>query len=216
MMLSGCGVSFCSVKDDTIEVNLDSERTMHVAEKLTELTREIKAASQNDIITKAFKNDRAIALIHCLESAKNMLRDMESDYIILPMPKYDAEQDSYRSMVSGWVDCFVGIPNNVEFAEVGFFAEALARESYRTVRPQTYDLVFKLKGVREEGSAEMIDLIFNTLYIDFMAIYNFGEIPAAMQQVIFKKAPFASTVANRRRLLEGTVNRFVQSWMEIE
>ena len=216
MMLSGCGVSFCSVKDDTIEVNLDSERTMHVAEKLTELTREIKAASQNDIITKAFKNDRAIALIHCLESAKNMLRDMESDYIILPMPKYDAEQDSYRSMVSGWVDCFVGIPNNVDFAEVGFFAEALARESYRTVRPQTYDLVFKLKGVREEGRAEMIDLIFNTLYIDFMAIYNFGEIPAAMQQVIFKKAPFASTVANRRKLLEGTVNRFVQSWMEIE
>lgn len=212
MLLVGCGVTLCRVEDDEIIVDLDSERTMKVCEKLNDMSGELAYTLQIDLITKTFKEDRAIALVHCLESAKNLLRDMGSDYIILPMAKYDVEQADYRSMVSGWVDCFVGIPSNVDTDEVGFFAEALARESYKTVRPQTYDLVFKLKGVREEGSAEMIDVIFNSLYIDFCEIYSFGEMPTAMQQVIFKGAPFSSTVANRKRLVQNTVAKFIQSW----
>ena len=212
MLLAGCGVTLCRVDGDEIIVDLDNERTMKVCEKLRDLSGELTYNLQADLITKTFKEDRAIALVHCLESAKNMLRDMESDYIILPMAKYDTEQENYRSTVSGWVDCFVGIPSNADTDEVGFIAEALARESYKVVRPQTYDLVFKLKGVREEGSAEMIDVIFNTLYIDFCEIYDFGEMPAAMQSVIFKGAPFSSTVANRRRLVENTVRKFIDSW----
>ena len=213
MMMVGCGVSLCTVQNDEIIVDLNNERTMNVTEKLAELTNEVKYNDQQDTIRKAFKEDRVLAAIHVLESPKYNLRDMESDYIILPMPKYDTEQAEYRSMVSGWVDCFVGIPNNVDTAEVGFFAEALARESYRMVRPQTYELVFKLKGVREEGSSEMIDVIFNSLYLDFCEIYNFGDMPSVMQQVIFQDASFASMVSARKKLLENTINKFVNSWI---
>ena len=213
-MIAGCGVSLCTVEDDTLTVDLNTERTASVTEKLHELTVDIKYSLQQDVIDKAFKSDRGIALIHCLETAKTALRDMESDYIILPMPKYDTEQDGYRSMMSGWVNCFVGFPNYVDTDFVGFVAEALARESYTSVRPQTYDLVFKLKGVREEGSSEMIDIIFNTLYIDFCSVYDFAEIIATMQGVIFKGQPFASSMANRKKLLEKTVEKFIINWNE--
>jgi hypothetical protein len=214
LMIAGCGVSLCTVEDDTLTVDLNTERTASVTEKLHELTVDIKYSLQQDVIDKAFKSDRGIALIHCLETAKTALRDMESDYIILPMPKYDTEQEGYRSMMSGWVNCFVGFPNYVDTEFVGFVAEAMARESYTAVRPQTYDLVFKLKGVREEGSSEMIDIIFNTLYIDFCSVYDFAEIIATMQGVIFKGQPFASSMANRKKLLEKTVEKFIINWNE--
>ena len=74
------------------------------------------------------------------------------------------------------------------------------------------DWEIKLKGVREEGSSEMIDIIFNTLYIDFCSVYDFAEIIATMQGVIFKGQPFASSVANRKKLLEKTVEKFITNW----
>lgn len=213
-MVVGCGVSLCQIKDDTLTVDIVNEKTELITQKWREMTDgEIGFNDQHDMLNKTFKSDRAIAMIHFMEGPKNMLRNMESDYIVLPMPKYDAEQESYRSLVNGWCDCFVGIPNNVDTDFVGFVTEALARESYRSVRPETYDLVYKLKSVREEGSSEMIDTIFNTLYIDFCQIYNFGEVPNAFNTVIFKEAPFTSTLTTRKKLAENMAAKFVDSWL---
>lgn len=212
-MVIGSGVSFCQVNEDEITFDFASERAEKVTQKWQELTGEVKQNDQHDMLNKTFKSDRAIAMVHFLEGPKYMLRNMESDYIILPMPKYDVEQDGYRSLVNGWCDCFIGIPNNVDTDFVGFMTEALARESYRTVRPETYDMVFKLKSVREEGSSEMIDIIFNTLYIDFCQLYNFGEVPNAFNSILFNEAPFASSLTPRKRLAENMAKKFVDSWL---
>ena len=212
-MVIGSGVSFCQVNGEEITFDFASERVEKVTQKWQELTGEVNQNDQHDMLNKTFKGDRAIAMVHFLEGPKYMLRNMESDYIVLPMPKYDVEQETYRSLVNGWCDCFVGIPNNVDTDVVGFITEALARESYRSVRPETYDLVFKLKSVREEGSSEMIDTIFNTLYIDFCQLYNFGDVPAAFNSIVFNEAPFASSLTPRKRLAENMAKKFVDSWL---
>ena len=213
-MMVGCGVSLCNISDNMVTVDIISEKNEMIAAKWREMTDgEIGFFDQHDTLNKTFKSDRAIAMIHFMEGPKNMLRNMESDYIVLPMPKYDAEQESYRSLVNGWCDCFVGVPGNVDTEFVGFVTEALARESYRSVRPETYDLVYKLKSVREEGSSEMIDTIFNTLYIDFCQIYNFGEIPNALNSIIFSGTPFTSSLSARKKLAENMINKFADSWL---
>ena len=216
-MVVGCGLSLGTVEGETINIDLNNETTARVTEKLRLMvTDNITHGGQYDMINKTFKGDRAIALIHLMETPKHKLRDMPSDYLILPMPKFDVEQESYRSLVNGWCDCFVGIPNNADLEFVGFVAEALARQSYETVRPETYDLVFKLKSVRDEGSSDMIDIIFNTLYIDFCQIYNFGEMSTAISGIMFENKPFASTLNALKNVTKKTVERFVDSWLAIQ
>ena len=55
---------------------------------------------------------------------------------------------------------------------VGIITEALAAESYKSVVPAYYDVVLKTKASRDEDSAEMIDLIRDTIIIDFGYIHS--------------------------------------------
>ncbi|MCL2518489.1 MAG: hypothetical protein FWF15_08010, partial [Oscillospiraceae bacterium] len=74
---------------DTIAVNLTSKVNIDKIDRLTDLLKEYKYKDQNNIINITFKEDRALFLMHCMESPQVFLRDMESDYGILPMPKWD-------------------------------------------------------------------------------------------------------------------------------
>ena len=59
---------------------------------------------------KNFKLDKSIFALHYVESTIRRLRDMESDYVIYPMPKYDETQDTYVSFINPWVAAFIAIP----------------------------------------------------------------------------------------------------------
>lgn len=212
MMLVGCGESLSSNEGNSVAISLNSERASHVVEKIRQIAEPIQYAEQNDIFKLAFKDDRSLAMIHSIGTAKNYLRDMNSDYLVLPMPKYDEMQASYRSMINGWGDCFIGIPKSADAEFTGFITEALAYESYASVRPQVYDLVLKQKAARDEGSAEMLDIIFDTTYLDFMGIYEFASLPTGMADVVFKNKPLASTLASYQTKAEAAIAKLAASW----
>jgi len=214
MMLVGCGLSLSDNDGQSITMSLNSERAANVVEKLRLISEPIQYQVQNDIFNVTFKDDRAIALIHSIGTAKNYLRDMNSDYLVLPMPKYDEAQTSYRSMINGWGDCFVGIPKNADAEFTGFITEALAYESYENVRPQMYDLVLKQKAARDEGSAHMLDIVFDTTYLDFMGIYEFAGLPAGMANVVFQDAPLASTLASYQEAANSAITDFTEAWTQ--
>ena len=111
-------------------------------EKIIKVARNIKFEDINDIINYSFKEDRALFLQHKLESAGVHLRDMKSDYLILPTPKYSVNED-YVSGVSGYCSSFESVPATADGDFTGFVLEALARYSNENLRPLAYDLVYK-------------------------------------------------------------------------
>jgi len=94
------------------------------------------------------------------------LRAMETDFGIIPYPKYDDAQDRYYSRIEACELFCVPVTNkNHEFA--GVVLEALAAESAKSVIPAYYDVALQGKVTRDEESSEMLDLIFNTRVFDW-------------------------------------------------
>ena len=122
--------------------------------------------------TDMFKKDQTLLAAGWLLMATESLRDMESDYSIVPYPKFDEEQNQYYSRIQDGVSLFC-LPINCGKTEmVAAFMEAAASESYRSVSPAYFDVAMKLKFARDETSAKMLDIIRDGAYLNFASVYN--------------------------------------------
>jgi len=92
------------------------------------------------------------------------LRAIETEFGIIPYPKWDAKQDKYYSRVSGGSPFVVPV-TVTDLEMVGAVIEALNAESAKLVIPAYYDVSLKTKYSRDNESAAMLDLIFaNRIY----------------------------------------------------
>ncbi|MBQ2707983.1 MAG: hypothetical protein IJF67_06925 [Clostridia bacterium] len=209
--ICGSGVPFSTMEKDGIKLDLASERMSAVIDKLSGILLPLSYDNQQACIT-AFEEGRAIALMHLAASGKNWFREMEDDFMILPNPKYDEAQERYYSYANTWTTAYIGIPLTASDEHTGFITEALARYSYENIRPKFYDLVLKQKAARDEGSGEMLDIIFESAYLDFNAIYDFGKTRSALQQVLFNDAELASSIASAQTAAEAEIENFTAIW----
>ncbi len=119
-----------------------------------------------------FKNDRAVFCAFMLGSVEGYLRDMDSDYCILPYPKYDEQQDGYGVYLQDG-HSLICVPITARDTEmVSACIETLAAEGYRTVFPAFYDNTLSYKYARDEESIEMLDIIRSSLWYNFGYVYN--------------------------------------------
>lgn len=194
-LIVGCGINLSDNVDGKIEINLDSEYAFEVYDKISALKRVIKFDNQDDIQGKAFFDDRAIAVLHLVSSTKDF-RNMKSDFSVLPVPKYDEKQENYHSLCNPWSDAFIGIPINADYEFVGTVTEALARYSYVNVRPKVLDLNLQQKGLRDTESIEMLNIIYDTAYLDFNICYVFGGLLDQVADALINDKAIASVVAS--------------------
>jgi len=214
-LTAAADVQLCTISGDgksLVKTKLGDGNMVDALEKISKTVKFINYASINDVITKTFKEDRALILQHKLESAAVHLQDMESDYLILPMPKLDENQESYISCVSGYVCSFTAVPATADEDFTGFIAEAMARYSNQYIRPLAYDLVYKIKDTRDDRSAEVLDILFDTLYLDFNIVYNFGNSRTSLTNIIFNGMPIASTMAALDGYFDGAMDELANAW----
>lgn len=215
-MFIGAGVSYSSIAKDSLTVDLNTQAVQNTLEKLQRSVRLLACNDNNDFFKVAFKEDRVLAMFHMTSAAKLFLRDMESDYLILPMPKFDEAQDGYRSYINIWNNSFIGIPLNADLEFAGFITEALDYWSYKNIYPAAYDLVMKEKGARDEKSQRMLDIVFDSLYVDFNCIYNFGSTSALLCNCLYNGDNLASGMEKIGSKTEEAVADFCEAWVKNE
>ncbi len=164
--------------DGTFELTLVSDKNQSVLEKIVNLTSSTSSymikdyALENDI-AKMFANDQALFYSGFLTDSCQFFRDMNSDYGLLPFPKYDEKQENYITTVTGGTG-LLGIPQYLDDADfTGFITEALAIESMRYVYPAVYDVVIEEKLLRDENSKAMFEILMNGLEIDFGRTFKY-------------------------------------------
>ena len=131
----------------------------------------------NELINPIFATDRILFFFTSL-SRVTWHRDMDTDFGILPVPKYEAAQTGYVSTVSVWLACGMGIPVSSDGADLdrtAVITEALNAESMYTLTPAYYDTQLKTKLTRDNESAEMLDIIFASRIYSPEQLYNWGE-----------------------------------------
>ncbi len=218
-LLVGCGVDMSYIQGDMIVVNDDIEQIEGVTSTLQKMFKKVEYDTHhNDLINITFKQDRAVFLTHLVEAATLGLRDMVTDFVILPMPKADVEQAGYRSAVNGWVHCFVAVPkfdtSDTQYAEdIGYLLEMMARSSYDIVRPMAFDNVVMLRSVKDPESAEMLEIVFNSLYLDYQSVYDFGGATSAIAKHVYEQTPLSSALAGVESKMRKEAGELASAWL---
>ncbi len=170
-------------KDGTPVLNPVSERSLAAIAKVCDVFWENPSAYTytnptwdlyNHDITGKFAEDNALFLFGYFYSA-DYLRDMESDYGIIPYPKCDTDMDDYRAYIHNDVAvAFVPITcSDEKFDAVTAVMEEMAYQGYRLTSPTYYDSVLKGKYLRDNAdvASQMIDLIHDAAFTDAGVVY---------------------------------------------
>jgi len=108
------------------------------------------------------------------------LRAMEADFGMLPMPKFDEQQQNFYSMVSPWQAMAMAIPMTVtDLERTSIIMEAMSWESMYETLPVYLETTLRFRAARDEESAGMLDYIFANTVIDPIMSFNFADVTSS-------------------------------------
>lgn len=97
---------------------------------------------------------------------QNYLQDITFKFGILPFPKYDKNQENYRTICGAWVS-YYSIPTNAPDMDMsGAILEALGSYGYRVITPAVYTISFQYRFLNSQENAEVFELLHDTLVFD--------------------------------------------------
>ena len=128
-----------------------------------------------------FETDRAMFIQTSMNNlitgynAVPSAREMNSDYGILPLPKYDESQESYYTIGQPAGPSGIAVPATCRDAErTSLVMEVMAYYSNDLIRNAAYDCIVKGKAARLEGTEEMLDIVYSNVFFDVNYVFNFG------------------------------------------
>lgn len=205
-------------KDDLPFVNM-TERMLTSFNKWTDIyydgTRTLMLGDSEEKLA-VFNENRTLFMYDNMSLVPEM-RGNEVDFGILPNPKSDATQESYRNAVNPSLASAVSIPvTNSNLDRTGIILETLTAESYYTLLPSYYNVMLNAKYYRDEDSAEMLDIIFATLSYDLGQIYNWGGINEMVKDVALnKKTDFVSEFEKNQSRIQKSIDKLIVMFEEL-
>ena len=120
--------------------------------------------NEDPVLLEMFQSDRGLFYSTSFFYIEK-LRGMETDFGILPYPKYDESQREYYSRIEGCEMSCVPI-TTADKLRTSAVLEALASSSAQTVEPAYYDITLKKQAARDNDSSKMLDIIFASRVFD--------------------------------------------------
>ncbi len=128
---------------------------------------------QDDLRIMFTKGECAMMTIRLVAVEQPDVRDMEIEYGIVPVPKYDQAQEDYGTMLHDQFTVFA-VPASAaadKLEMIGATMEVMASESLRLVKPAYYEIALKRKYMSDPTAWEMLDMIFARVKIDAAVTY---------------------------------------------
>lgn len=152
------------------------------------------------------------------------LRSMNDDYGILPYPKLDETQEDYYTHMLGRTGTFfLPITITDEKKEVvGNVVECLSAYSYKMLRPAIYDVSLTGKGVRDDDSLEMLNLVMDSRTYDFSMFlegsfsFKFSPASAYRNNLAKKNTNITSFYDSNKASVESFLDDLVEKIQEQE
>ncbi|MBQ8718374.1 MAG: hypothetical protein IJY66_03835 [Clostridia bacterium] len=160
--------------------------------------------SMDPTVTK-FAEDGSHFMIITLDKAmESILGDMKSDYGVLPMPKYNEEQEMYHTIPQDAFNMVHVMGDIQDPAMVSAALELMCAESYKTVTPQLFNEVLKVRYMRDDASGQMLDHLRAGLRMDFATI-NTRSLQSAGYWFRNLMSSSKESKAHQRRISSGKI-----------
>ncbi len=206
---SSCNIPCTEVKSNgNLQMNINIERLGTVVDKLNTFlwdNKGVVALAENEKyvtdtvfgMDKMFSNNQLLFVTDWLYSTStSTLRDMESDFGILPYPKYDEAQTQYYTYAHDQLSV-VGIPvtaSEDRLDMIGAFLEASASGGQNIVMPVYYEKALTGRYVRDPESVETLNIIVRNISNDSIWFLKYSAVTPLLREQVWKhKSDYAST-----------------------
>ena len=221
-ILAGAGEQICVINEEgQLELSLYSERTVNLYDQYVALVdddthvfnwqynyltnkRGNQASSEERI--GMFNSNRCLFYFHMLLYVDEM-RDIETDFGIIPFPKFEETQEEYGHYVSAWHSQFLCVPETpADLSRTGMILELFAYQGKQLLTPAYYEKTLVGQYTRDEESVEMLDLIFATRVFDVGTYYNIGGYKNELGNILETGKTLTTIYETYRPAAEAKIN----------
>lgn len=186
-MFASMGGTYYSREGDEYHIDVTSEKNIDIFTGIFELLLDTSAPNiekwdSTGSFDNVFSYARSLFTQDCFlfvfaePDAIKEFRDMESDFGIVPVPKFDASEERYYSVVDEYAPLLAVTVNAPDIERTGAVLEALAWESRYTLTPVYNETLVQRKYARDEDSIAMLELLVDSRVFNVMAMTNWGFI----------------------------------------
>lgn len=222
--------AFIKKDETTIEINVNSQRFTEVFTIINRIMNEdnitlnmqdsakykIPSGSFSHEWLEAMQGNQCLFMIGVLDYM-DMFYEVESDFGIIPIPKYDETQVNYIApvMADAMVIC---IPICTESPDmVSLILEATAAESSDALKNAYYEITLQRKRSRDTESAGMLDLIFESRSYPLERIYNWGSLSDTLISAVKKNNnDLGSLLAKKESAAKTAIAKTMESYELID
>lgn len=215
----GTGASVCDTDDDgnlIVSESFTGERVANTVSMLCNYlynTDDCIFVSSNSVPRSAFGEGRSLFLIDRACVSHVILKaDYDVDYVVLPVPKYDADQEDYVT-VMGHPFTLYGIRNDALDPEVAaIFIECMASEGYRQITPAVFEIQLKTRYVDDPVSSTMYDIIRENLTFEIGRICqrSLGTNQVTFRNAVANNSNYLSSAKTMKRSIERLLPAFME------
>ena len=227
----GCGITAVGKDENNYPVlSLYSERAVNVFDKISEVMYD-DTIMINPVQSKVldeyggdsigvwtasreewFAGNRLLfymAGIGCVEE----LRNMESPFGVLPMPKYDENQKEYHSETSQFCTAVGIAATNGNLEAAGYTLEAMSALSCNELKAAYYDNLLRRKILRDDESEGMLDVIFSARSYDISMVYDIGGFMGMFVELGNKKSKdFTSAYEKKEAAAVKQLDKLIETY----
>ena len=172
-----------NTNEDEIKLVLADKAQMEKALKVLDLSQSIyhdnnasymSPPGQEGLGQTAFKENRGLFYGEVVNHLTPLVQEMDNEFGILPVPKYDKAQQFYRTWTHDSGSSFgvtTAIPED-DAETVGNILEAYALLSHQYLKPAYYDITLTSRNIHDSESAEMMDLMFSNRVYEMSFYFN--------------------------------------------
>ncbi len=144
------------------------------------------------------------------------LQDVETDFGIIPYPKYDEQQTDYYSRVEAGCKIAIVPVTNQHPEYAGALLEAMSSYGYTNVIPEFYEIALKRRTSRDAESSAMLDMIFETRRYDLGDTWWCNELRDGVFKTMFadNNRDLASALQSSEKLLNKQLERAIKGFLE--
>jgi len=143
------------------------------------------------------------------------LRNMESDFSFVPLPKFNREQKDYASVTSGALTTVLAIPMTVKDPDtVGVILNVFGGFSTDTVDRALNEVILGAKLIRDERTVEMLGYALESKFYDWAKDikWAFPIYQAMKDQSLIKAFHLASSIKREARTCEAMLKMMLNGY----
>lgn len=200
-----------------ISDDFTSEKAVNLADKVGNFFANRNGAFFiTDFTESGYMSDgNAMMIISRCDVALKKLRFADNlDYGVLPVPKYDADQESYVSCLAFPCTLYVASKNiGDDAAMVGAVLEAMGSEGYRQITPVLFEATMKTRYASDGKIANVYDTIRSSVTFDLGRIFysSLGQVNNIFRQACSgNTGSYMASASSKRKPLQTLLDKLVK------